>query len=43
MDYYDQVREAAELVQSESPYAPEIAVVLGSGLGDFASGLNGAV
>ena len=43
MDYYDQVREAMEFVREEAPHVPEIAVVLGSGLGDFASGLNGSV
>ena len=43
MSYYDQVREAKEFVREAVPYVPEVAVVLGSGLGDFASGLNGAV
>jgi len=43
MDYYDKVKEAAEHVRGEAPFVPEIAVVLGSGLGEFASGLNGAV
>ena len=43
VDYFDQVREAAEYVKGEAPFVPDIAVVLGSGLGDFASGLNGSV
>ena len=43
MDYYDKVKEAAEHVRGEAPFVPEIAVVLGSGLGEFASGLNGSV
>ena len=36
MSYYDQVSEAAEFVRGGCAAIPEIAVVLGSGLGDFA-------
>ena len=41
--YYDQVAAAAECVRAKSPEVPAIAVVLGSGLGEFASSLGGAV
>jgi purine-nucleoside phosphorylase len=37
--YYDQVEKAAELIRSKSSVIPDVAVVLGSGLGDFASSL----
>jgi purine-nucleoside phosphorylase len=40
--YYDQVQSAAEFVRSKSPAIPEVAVVLGSGLSDFAAGLERA-
>ncbi len=40
--YYDQVRSAAERVRSTSARIPDVAVVLGSGLGDFASSLERA-
>jgi purine-nucleoside phosphorylase len=43
MDYFDQVTEAADAVRARMGEAPAIAVVLGSGLGDFAHGLTGAV
>jgi len=43
MGYYEQVREAADAVRSRIPAVPDIAIVLGSGLGDFANGLAGAV
>ena len=39
MDYYDRVQEAAEAVRSKVRHVPDIAVVLGSGLGDFAATL----
>ena len=39
MTYYDQVAEAADAVRARSRKRPEIAVVLGSGLGDFADTL----
>jgi purine-nucleoside phosphorylase len=40
--YYDQVAEAVEYVRGIVGTAPEIAVVLGSGLGDFASRVTSA-
>lgn len=38
---YDQISEAADFLRKSLPAVPEVAVVLGSGLGDFASGLTG--
>ena len=43
MSYYDQVKEAADAIRSCIPEIPDIAIVLGSGLGDFANSLTGAV
>ena len=43
MDYYDQVKEAADAIRARVPALPSAAVVLGSGLGDFAVTLGGAV
>jgi purine-nucleoside phosphorylase len=43
MSYYDQVKEAADAIRSRVPEIPETAIVLGSGLGDFASSLGDAV
>jgi purine-nucleoside phosphorylase len=43
MDYYDQVRQAADAVQARVRDIPRIAVVLGSGLGEFANALGDAV
>jgi purine nucleoside phosphorylase len=43
MTYYDQVKEAADAVKARVPELPRIAVVLGSGLGDFAQSLEGGV
>jgi purine-nucleoside phosphorylase len=43
MDYYDKVKEAADAITSQLTTLPSIAVVLGSGLGDFAKSLEGAV
>ena len=43
MAYYDDVKEAADAVRSRIPQAPEIAVVLGSGLGDFANSATTAI
>src|SRR5947208_14499370 len=43
MDYYDQVKEAADAIRSRVRDAPRIAIVLGSGLGDFAGTLGDAV
>jgi purine-nucleoside phosphorylase len=40
--YYEQVQNAAQFIRSGSNVIPEIAVVLGSGLGDFASKLDRA-
>jgi purine-nucleoside phosphorylase len=39
MSYYDQVKEAADAIRARVTTVPEIAIVLGSGLGDFASSL----
>ena len=41
--YYDQVHAAAERVRAASTTIPEVAIVLGSGLGGFASSLGSAV
>jgi purine-nucleoside phosphorylase len=43
MSYYDEVKEAADFVRSRVREIPEVAVVLGSGLGDFAGTLGEAV
>jgi purine-nucleoside phosphorylase len=43
MEYYDQVKEAADLIRAAVPEVPTIGVVLGSGLGDFAGSLAKAV
>ena len=43
MSVYDQVAEAAEAIRARVPELPTIAIVLGSGLGDFADSLEGAV
>jgi len=43
MDYYDKVKEAADAVRARVPHVPQIGVVLGSGLGDFANSLADAV
>jgi purine-nucleoside phosphorylase len=43
VSYYDRVKEAADLVRARVPRVPEIAVVLGSGLGDFAGTLRDGV
>ena len=43
MSYYDQVREAADAIRPRVPEIPAIAIVLGSGLGDFAHSLGDAV
>jgi purine-nucleoside phosphorylase len=42
MSYYDQVKEAADAIRARVPEVPQIAVVLGSGLGDFANSLGDA-
>jgi purine-nucleoside phosphorylase len=43
MTYYDQVSEAADAVRAKVQKVPEVAIVLGSGLGDFANHLQDAV
>ena len=43
MSYYDQVKDAADAIRSRVPEIPEIAIVLGSGLSDFASSLGDAM
>jgi purine-nucleoside phosphorylase len=43
MDYYDRVKEAADAIAGRVPEIPRIAVVLGSGLGDFAGSLAAGV
>jgi purine-nucleoside phosphorylase len=40
---YDQVRAAADAIRARVPELPQIAIVLGSGLGAFADSLDGAV
>src|ERR1700760_1871599 len=42
MDYYDKVSEAAEAVRGRLSEIPQVGIVLGSGLGDFAKSLSGA-
>ena len=42
-DYYDQVKEAADAIRARVPEVPTIAIVLGSGLGDFAGSLGGGI
>ena len=36
-DYYDRVKKITEFIKSKSGLSPKTAVVLGSGLGGFAS------
>jgi purine-nucleoside phosphorylase len=43
MSYYDQVKESADAVHARIRTVPEVAIVLGSGLGDFAGTLTDAV
>src|SRR5947209_4822534 len=40
MTYYDQVKEAADAIAGRVPEVPAVAIVLGSGLGDFANGVG---
>ncbi len=42
-DYYDRVERASKLVGQRAGTAPDVAIVLGSGLGDFADTLSRAV
>jgi purine-nucleoside phosphorylase len=43
VEYYDRVKQAAETIRAKARTVPRIAIVLGSGLGDFAGTLGGAV
>ena len=43
MAYYDDVKAAADAVRAKVARLPEVAIVLGSGLGDFAGTLGDAV
>ena len=43
MGYYEQVKEAADAVRARVRDLPQTAIVLGSGLGDFANSLTDAV
>lgn len=43
MEYYDKVAEAAQNVQSRIEGTPDVAIVLGSGLGEFTKALRDAV
>jgi purine-nucleoside phosphorylase len=43
MAYYDSVKEAADAVRKQIKDVPQVAIVLGSGLGDFANSLKEAV
>jgi purine-nucleoside phosphorylase len=43
MSYYDHVKDAADALRSRIPTVPDLAIVLGSGLGDFAGTLGDAV
>jgi purine-nucleoside phosphorylase len=43
MSDYDNVHAAAQFVRGKSPPTPSVAVVLGSGLGEFALRIDGAV
>src|SRR5690349_19289050 len=43
MTYFDEVKEAADAIRARIRGVPDVAIVLGSGLGDFANTLAGAV
>jgi purine-nucleoside phosphorylase len=43
MGDYDQIKQAADAIRARVPEVPDIAIVLGSGLGDFAGSLADAV
>ncbi|MEQ1727287.1 MAG: purine-nucleoside phosphorylase [Vicinamibacterales bacterium] len=43
MAYYDDVKEAADCIRARISTVPDLAIVLGSGLGDFAGTLGDAV
>ena len=42
-DYYEKVEQSAALLRQQINRVPDVAIVLGSGLGEFAEGLKGAV
>jgi purine-nucleoside phosphorylase len=42
MDYYDKIKDAADAIRAKVATVPTTAIVLGSGLGDFANALTGA-
>jgi purine-nucleoside phosphorylase len=43
MAYYDDVKQAADHIRGRMPKIPDVAIILGSGLGDFAGTLGDAV
>src|SRR5215510_7901047 len=43
MSYYDQVKEASDVIRTKVRDIPEVAIVLGSGHGDFAGTLGNSV
>jgi purine-nucleoside phosphorylase len=43
MDYYTKAKAAADAIRSRVPAVPQVGIVLGSGLGDFANSLGDAV
>ena len=43
MDYYEQVKEAVDAVRGRVAEVPQVGIVLGSGLGEFAKSLTDAV
>jgi purine-nucleoside phosphorylase len=43
VSYYDQVADAARFIEQQTPARPQVALVLGSGLGEFAGRLKDAV
>ena len=43
MAYYDDVKDAADYIRARISKVPDLAIVLGSGLGDFAGTLGDAV
>jgi purine-nucleoside phosphorylase len=43
MAYFDDVKEAADVIRARTAALPDLAIVLGSGLGDFAGTLDDAV
>ena len=43
MTYYDEIKTAADAVRTRVADVPSVAIVLGSGLGDFAGSLGDGV